>query len=61
MSKEDFLIKLKDSGYNADMAGSIPTVYTENIDDAKSVSKFARLSGYNYSFGVKLLQKSSQA
>lgn len=53
MSKDEFVKELTSRGYIAEMSGSLPMVYTEDITQAASVSKLAKTIGYQYSFGVK--------
>lgn len=55
MSKEEFLAKLQAGGYKADMQGSIPTVYTDDLSVSSAVQDLAKEVRYNYSFRVKLM------
>lgn len=54
MSKDEFLSHLTDSGYDAFMSGSIPTVNANDMSIAGDITTLARKLDYHYSFAVKL-------
>lgn len=57
MRKEEFVEVLNNSGYEAELTGSVLTIAVDSVDEVFSLKRFARNCGYNYSFGVRAKHK----
>ncbi len=60
MSKEEFVTKLKDEGFIAEVQGVLPTIYVDSMEKIPRIKNFAKKSGYIYSFSIKKAELNSQ-